>query len=192
MIYKGQRIEAKGYGGYVNKDWTFPTADPYKVIQKRLERQRRCSILKGDTLETNPENTFYEVAYVKAVGDTFTLYPRIQQNPRMGNVVSPDIKHFMGRDLYSHLSAIPLAADERDWSPVETHTIHQGDTIYINDYVCIFKHVDVINKVPGVELGADDFSCCCAYVIAWSRWVRVSHAPESNYIGLSKVLLVQY
>ncbi len=159
LIYKGQRIEVDGYGGYVNKDWIFPTLDPYKVIiRKDLKDKEVLVFKKGDTLTTNPENTFYEVAYVKAVGDTFTLYPRIQQNPRMGNVVSPDIKHFMGRDLYSHLSAIPLEADERDWSEVETHTIKQGDTIYINDYVCIFKHVDVINNVPGVALGSDDFS----------------------------------
>ena len=113
---------------------------------------------KGDTLETNPENTFYEVSYVKASGDTFTLYPRIQQNPRMGNVVSPDIKHFFGRDLYSHLSAIPLAPDDRDWSKTETHRIHKGDTLYINDYVAIFKHLDVVHSVPGLELGKNDFS----------------------------------
>ncbi|ABG60482.1 cytochrome c biogenesis protein CcsA [Cytophaga hutchinsonii] len=159
LIYKGQRIEVNGYGGYVNKDWTFPTQDPYKVIiRKDLKDKDVLVFKKGDTLTTNPENTFYEVAYVKAAGDTFTLYPRIQQNPRMGNVVSPDIKHFLSRDLYSHLSAIPLEADERDWSEVETHTIKQGDTIYINDYVCIFKHVDVIKNVPGVALGEDDFS----------------------------------
>lgn len=159
LIYKGQRIEVKGYGGYVNKEWTFPTEDPYKVIlRKELKEKDVVVFHKGDTLETNPENTFYEVAYVKAAGDTFTLYPRIQQNPRMGNVVSPDIKHFASRDLYSHLSAIPLSPDERDWSEVETHSIRQGDTIYINDYVCIFKHVDVLHSVPGVDLGKNDFS----------------------------------
>ena len=159
LIYKGQRIEAKGYGGYVNKEWTFSTEDPYKVIlRKELKEKGVVVFHKGDTLETNPENTFYEVAYVKAAGDTFTLYPRIQQNPRMGNVVSPDIKHFADRDLYSHLSAIPLSPDERDWSEVETHTIRKGDTIFINDYVCIFKHVQVIHSLPGVELRANDFS----------------------------------
>jgi cytochrome c-type biogenesis protein CcmF len=159
LIYKGQRIEAKGYGGYINKDWVFPTADPYRVIIKKELKDRDVVVFKkGDTLETNPENTFYEVAYVKAIGDTFTLYPRIQQNPRMGTVVSPDIKHFVGRDLYSHLSAIPLAVDERDWSETETHTIHLGDTMYINDYVCIFKHIDVLRTMPGIKLGADDYS----------------------------------
>jgi len=159
LIYKGQRIEAKGYNGYVNKDWVFPTADPYKVILRKDLKDKNVLVFKrGDTLETNPENTFYEVSYVKVSGDTFTLYPRIQQNPRMGNVVSPDIKHFIGRDLYSHLSAIPLAPDERDWSPTETHTIHKGDTMFINDYVAIFKHLDVVNAVPGVELGKNDFA----------------------------------
>jgi cytochrome c-type biogenesis protein CcmF len=159
LIYKGQRIEAKGYDGYVNKDWILPTGDPYKVIlRKELKEKNVVVFHKGDTLETNPENTFYEVAYVKATGDTFTLYPRVQQNPRMGNIVSPDIKHFASRDLYSHLSAIPMSPDERDWSPVETHNIHQGDTIFINDYVCIFKHLDVIRSVPGLDLGENDFA----------------------------------
>ena len=159
LVYKGQRIEVKGYGDYVNKEWTLPTEDPYKVILRKEIKEKGVVVFhKGDTLETNPENTFYEVAYVKAAGDTFTLYPRIQQNPRMGNVVSPDIKHFASRDLYSHLSAIPLSPDERDWSEPETHSIHMGDTIYINDYVCIFKHVDVLHSLPGVNLGKDDFS----------------------------------
>lgn len=159
LIYKGQRIEAKGYGGYVNKEWVFPTADPYKVILRKDLKDKGVVVFhKGDTLETNPENTYYEIAYIKAAGDTFTLYPRIQQNPRMGNVVSPDIKHFADRDLYSHLSAIPVDEEEREWSPTETHSIHQGDTIFINDYVCIFKHVDVIKNLPGVKLGTNDFS----------------------------------
>ncbi|MBC7451936.1 MAG: cytochrome c biogenesis protein CcsA [Cytophagales bacterium] len=159
LIYKGQRIEVKGYSGYVNKDWTFPMDDPYKVIlRKDLKDKDVVVFKKGDTLQTNPENTFYEVAYVKANSDTFTLFPRVQQNVKMGNVVSPDIKHFFGRDLYSHLSAIPIKPEERDWSQTQTHTIKQGDTIYINDYVAIFKHVDVIHTVPGIELGKNDFA----------------------------------
>jgi cytochrome c-type biogenesis protein CcmF len=159
LVYKGQRIEVKGYGGYVNKDWIFPTEDPYKVILRKDIKEKNVVVFhKGDTLVTNPENTFYEVAYIKESGDTFKLYPRIQQNPKMGSVVSPDIKHFASRDLYSHLSAIPLSPDERDWSAVETYSIKLNDTIFINDYVCIFKHVDVLHAVPGVKLGANDFS----------------------------------
>ena len=51
-----------------------------------------------------------------------------------------------------------MSPDERDWSEVQTYSIRKGDTIFINDYVCIFKHIDVIHSLPGVDLGKNDFS----------------------------------
>lgn len=157
LQYRGQRVEAKGYSGYVNRDILLATPDPYKFIAKEnISDDGKVVFKAGDTLEINPENTFYEIMYTKASGDTFTLFPRVQQNPKMGNVVSPDIKRFLSRDLYSHLSALPLDVDDREWTPTETYQAKPGDTLFVNDYVLFFHKIDVLKSLPGVKMKEND------------------------------------
>lgn len=158
LLYKGQRMEVEGWSEYVDKDILISTEDPYKAILKQTLDKDKVGFRKGDTVAIQPENTYYEIAYTKAAGDTFTLFPRIQQNAKMGSVVSPDVKSFVSRDLYSHLSAIPLKPDEREWSETQQYEAKMGDTLFINDYIVLFKHLDVIHELPGVELDKDDYA----------------------------------
>lgn len=157
LQYKGQRVEIKGWSGFVDKEQLLPTPNPYRWITKKaLVKEGKSVFASGDTVELNPENTFYEILYSKANGDTFTLFPRVQQNPRMGNVVSPDIKRFWTRDLYSHLSALPLDPDDRQWSPTQVYTATPGDTLFINDYVVFFQKIEILKSLPGVKMKSND------------------------------------
>lgn len=63
----------------------------------------------GDS--THKPNTFYRVLYEKLnsghATDSFFLYPSAQINPNMGLVASPDTRHYLSRDLYTHVTSVP-------------------------------------------------------------------------------------
>lgn len=53
-------------------------------------------------------NIYHKVEYFKKEGNVFekafTLYPLIQTNPRMGNVSEPSTRHFLHKDIYTHVT----------------------------------------------------------------------------------------
>ncbi|HEY8402740.1 MAG TPA: cytochrome c biogenesis protein CcsA [Cytophagaceae bacterium] len=165
LVYEGQRFEGPDFPGYINKDYLFPTDDKTLYIAKRdIEYNGEVYYKKGDTVQVFPENTYYEVLFKDEDGDEFTLYPRAQVNPQMGLLASPDIKRFFDRDLYSHVSSIPVPDQEREWSETEIHKIKVGDTIIVNDYFAIFKKVSPIKYIPGVKLGDNDVAIVAQFL----------------------------
>ena len=153
LRYKGARLEAKDFPGYLNKDYMIQLEDPELVVTKRdVVYKGEKYYKKGDTIKISPENTYYEVEYTKNGKDTFNLFPRLQKNKKMGSIASPDIKRFMGRDLYSHLSMVPVEDEEREWSETEEFNLRRGDTIFVNDYVTILDELEIIDTLPAVKL----------------------------------------
>jgi cytochrome c-type biogenesis protein CcmF len=157
VTYKGQRIEARRMPGYFRKDWVAPTGVPRFVTAKRdIFQKGKKYYSKGDTLEIFAENTYYEVEYRDNKGRISTLYPRLQVNQQMGNVVSPDIKHGAKSDLYTHVTFAPDPTQEREWSDAEKFTVSARDTFYINDYIAILDNVTRVSDVDGVVLTSTD------------------------------------
>ena len=156
LTYKGSRVEAKGFPGYVPKEKILQMDKDYQAIAKDdIYYQDEVYFKKGDTITIYPENTFYEVQF-KNGDETFTLYPRAQVNPQMGLIASPAIKRFFTKDLYCHVSSIPAPDAERKWSKPEEYTIKIGDTLYLNDYIAILDGVKKVSFIPGVKLSPDD------------------------------------
>lgn len=159
LTYKGPRVVTKGFPGYVNKDSISPTSDPYKVITRRdLVKNGTTYFKKGDTLEINPENTYYEVLYKNKDDKEFVLYPRLQKNPRMGSIPSPDIERFIDRDLYSHLSVVPADDEEKEWGKPESKIIQIHDTVFVNDYVAVLEDVERIEHIHGADIDSNDIA----------------------------------
>lgn len=152
--YKGPRIEGeKGKDGFIDKSLVFNSPDPQKVIAKF--DIPNSSYKKGDTIKTAPENTYYEIEYVNGK-DTFSLYPRTQNNPQMGFMASPDIKRKFKSDLYTHISSVPDNEKERSWSDMEEFKVALGDTFFLNDYVAILKSVKAVKTVEEIVLTEKD------------------------------------
>ncbi|WP_162051516.1 cytochrome c biogenesis protein CcsA [Pontibacter pamirensis] len=159
VSYHGQYQEVKGVPEYVDRELLFPTSDEYKAIARGdIKAGDKVYFQTGDTLELeSPENTYYQVQYKEREGDKeFTLYPRAQVNPNMGLLASPDIKHFIDKDLYSHVSSVPDPNEEKDWGDLMEFEVSAGDTIILNDYVAVFNGIERIEKVPGVEMAQGD------------------------------------
>lgn len=157
VTYKGQYMESNEVPGYIDKDLLLPTLDLYKRIARvDIEKEGQVYKKRGDTLHVFGENTFYEVEYRMADGTEYTLYPRIQRNPRMGLMSSPAISTFWNKDIYMHLTMMSDPDQERNWTEPEEFVVAAGDTLFLNDYVAVFDGAKRLLNVPQVELGPND------------------------------------
>ncbi|PKV66856.1 cytochrome c biogenesis protein CcsA [Pontibacter ramchanderi] len=170
VSYHGQYQEVKGVPGYVTKELLYQTDDMYKAIARgKIQVKDKVYFETGDTLElVSPENTYYEVSY-ESDKENFVLYPRAQVNPNMGLLASPDIKHFLGKDLYTHVSTVPDPNEEKDWGELQEYELSAGDTIVINDYIAVFNGIEQIEQVPGVQLAEGDVAVQAAMKIMGER-----------------------
>lgn len=149
LTYKGNALEVAGFPRYVKKEYLIPTADPFKmmVTTGNLEYNGKTYFKVGDTVTVRPENTYYAIEYRHVERkDTFVLFPRAQINPNMGLLASPDIKHFWGKDLYTHVSSVPNPEEEHEWSEPQEYKTKIGDTLFVNDYVA--QLIDVVRITP--------------------------------------------
>lgn len=121
-------------------------------LGKDFPNNENIMLTKGDTLQMGDYlitykgkekvgvNVFYEIEYLKPdfYGNNheylFTLKPRVQLNPRMGNVSEPDTKHFLSKDIYTHVTYADLESlnkpeGEGDYAEAKAITMKVGDTI---------------------------------------------------------------
>jgi len=159
LVYKGDRTEVKGVPGYVDKKILEKTNKDHIVVAQKdwiVDGKRHFS--QGDTLEIYPENTYHEVVYTEADGNTFTLFPRSQVNPNMGLISSPDIRHYWDRDLYTHVSAVVNPEVGKEWSEPEEFKIQQGERFFVNDYVAVMEDIHRITEAEDLDLQAEDIA----------------------------------
>ena len=82
------------------------------------------------------------------------MYPRLQENPNMGNVVSPSIKRSALRDIYTHVTVV--AKDEKEWSETVEEEVQLGKPFFANDYVCTVERFERIKDIDGQPLEEGD------------------------------------
>ncbi|MFT7029549.1 MAG: cytochrome c-type biogenesis protein CcmF [Marinoscillum sp.] len=157
MTYLGLR-KLTSDDGYVAIDDIAGAISPLELlIAKPTITSSGKELSKGDTIRVvNPENSYFEVAYNKANGSKFTLFPRVQINEQMGTVYSPDIKRTLTADLYTHVRTFPDPEQEIEWSEIQEINVSPGDQFFINDYVAHFLDIKPLREVEGVNLGPTD------------------------------------
>lgn len=132
----------------------------------------------GDT--TIAPNTFYEVNYKELdktgkVIDEFTLFPNAQVNPKMGLIASPDTRHYMLHDVYTHVSSVPLKeeehedheghSDDENYQEPKTLTFSIGDSISVDNDVIILKALKNNVPVKDLKLEKNDISVGAELVV---------------------------
>jgi cytochrome c-type biogenesis protein CcmF len=127
---------------------------------------------KGDSTEA--PNTYYEVFYQKLnkegkVVDEFTLYPNAQVNPKMGLIASPDTRHYVFEDVYTHVSSVPFK-EEEEHEPHEGHsddenyqepkilTFSVGDTLPFENYSLVLANLNNKVEVKDLKLTSNDLA----------------------------------
>ena len=159
LVYEGQYVEPLEGGDYIEKTFLRPTINPSKGIAREdILVEDRLLYAKGDTVSIYPENTYFKVNYRKNGKTEFTLFPRGQVNPSMGLIASPDIKSFVDRDLYTHISSMPDPQEETEWNELEPQTVTVGERFFISDYVSVLESIERVYEVEDVPLGEQDIA----------------------------------
>lgn len=116
---------------------------------------------------TNPSNADFVAAKPwnsHAVGDfLFTLRPRIQMNPQFGNVPEPDTKHYLLKDVYTHVKWAELEdreIDEDGFRPAAEHKMRLKDTISTSQHLVVLDKIRLIKpeEKDSLSLLPNDFA----------------------------------
>lgn len=91
-------------------------------------------------------NQIYEIEYYKESENKqlikqFTLEPFIQLNETMGNVAEPSTKHFITKDIFTHLTWANLEENEDGYSNEATLSMSIGDTLIYSSYFIVLDSV---------------------------------------------------
>ncbi|MES2274886.1 MAG: cytochrome c biogenesis protein CcsA [Bacteroidota bacterium] len=124
-------------------------------------------------------NHYFKVEYKKydaagKVKEQFVLKPNSQANRKMGLVSSPDTKHYLFHDLYTHVSMAPIkyddelrgetgghdadADDDKNYDPPVAHQVTVGDTIRFREGFMVLKGLNKDAHVADIKLSGNDIA----------------------------------
>jgi cytochrome c-type biogenesis protein CcmF len=111
----------------------------------------------------------------------FTLEPRIQLNEQMGNAPEPDTRHWLHRDLYTHIKwgrVTPPETDEEGWMGGRSHTLQVGDSMLIGHTLLTIDSLRAIedSEKPNRGLLTKDLAIA-ACVQLKNKEIRSQHEP---------------
>lgn len=127
----------------------------------------------GDSI--SKPNHYFKVDYKKfdasgKIKEHFLLKPNSQANRKMGLVSSPDTKHYLFHDLYTHVSMAPIKYDDdvaadsehgqenddKNYDPPVAHEAALGDTIRYREGYIVLKALDKLDRVENIPLTKND------------------------------------
>ncbi|MFD1632054.1 heme lyase CcmF/NrfE family subunit [Pseudopedobacter beijingensis] len=126
----------------------------------------------GDS--TSGVNTYYKVNYKVfdkdgKVKENFNLYPNAQQNAKMRQIIaSPDTRHYLFHDVYTHVSSVPLKEEEHvhdehsdhseddHYEQPVAHEVSVGDTIKLRESRVIVKAINRNATIQNIPLNKED------------------------------------
>ena len=97
----------------------------------------------------------------KAGDYLFTLHPRIQINPKFGNVAEPDTKHYLGKDVYTHVRWADLSkldVDREGYLKATEKELNIGDTIFSSKNIIIVDSMLVERNTNKFNLQKNDLA----------------------------------
>jgi len=119
-------------------------------------------------------NTFYKLNFklidekTGKVKDEFDLNPSIQENGKMGLIASPDTKHYLTSDIYTHITSAAEKKEEHEDHEGHTEeenykaprilTLAVGDTIHTSSGVLTVKTMNAKPVVKDLKLAPGDLA----------------------------------
>jgi cytochrome c-type biogenesis protein CcmF len=96
-------------------------------------------------------NSLYEVHYIRrntdgSIAEQFSLFPNAQINPKMGMLANPDTKHYLTKDIFTHVSSVPDNTKVKD--KMTQYTVGVGDTFYTKKNFVVFKSMNPKPRIP--------------------------------------------
>ncbi|MEO8795168.1 MAG: cytochrome c biogenesis protein CcsA [Daejeonella sp.] len=138
-----------------------------------IKMDRYTVTYRGDS--TEGVNTFYRVNYKVideksgAVKENFDLYPNAQQNAKMKQIIaSPDTRHYLFHDIYTHVSSVPLKeethaaheghSDDENYEKPAVHQVNLGDTVRYRDGFILVKALNRNAQIQNISVASGDLA----------------------------------
>jgi cytochrome c-type biogenesis protein CcmF len=163
----------------------------------------------GDSISA-PDH-FYKILYQQLdnngkVQQQFMLKPKVQVNKNMGGfTASPDTKHYLLHDLYTHITMTNSLSvnenqegsedhgqedDSKNYDPPMARQVSAGDTIRFREGYIIFKGLSNEASVSNLQLGKNDAAIGADLEVV-SHGKNYAVKPlyvikENNVFGLAK------
>lgn len=157
-------------------------------LGKDFPNQENILLYQGDTLsmgefyvtykEKRKEgiNLYYEVEYFKPdpasgrLRKAFSLLPTVQLNERMGNVSEPSTRHYLHRDIYTHVTYAEMddmknAEEQNGYKSPKKYEMAVGDTITTSNSLVVLESVNKDVDRGKLMLDAGDVAVSARLVI---------------------------
>ncbi len=155
MIYQGAHYKDRESGILVPIGKTLPTwRDHQKIVQETVPNKGILD--KGDTISIDPENIYYNIKVVEGGGTGFTLSPRMQNNPQMGYIASPDIQSYFTKDIYTHVTNFP-DPEKIKWNEPVKRSLYLGESFEVQGLNVTLKDVKLNEDPLGIPASKHDF-----------------------------------
>lgn len=109
-----------------------------------------------------------EWSSTKAGDRVFGLEPFVQLNPRFGNVAEPSTRHWLHRDLYTHVryADLAMASDTADdaWMPDRLYDQQPGDSIITPTAMAIIDSVYVVKDSATKQMLGEKYTVYAAHL----------------------------
>lgn len=151
-------------------------------LGERISSNENLMLTQGDTLSMGNYqvtyvgkrfegiNVFFDVDYFSKAADgklnkEFRLSPRLQTNPRMGNVAEPDTRHFATFDVYTHVTYATLdnpkdkkEESANEYTAAKQFALKKGDTIFASNAIVIMDSLSVHFDKSSYNLKENDIA----------------------------------
>ncbi len=101
--------------------------DPIKMGTYEVEYDYFEQGINYDSLDK-----FFYVKFRNQTGDTFTLVPKTQNNPKMGLLAEPSTKHYIHKDVFTHINYESGMDKKEPFSGFKTDTVALGQVFTTN------------------------------------------------------------
>ncbi|MES2455302.1 MAG: cytochrome c biogenesis protein CcsA [Bacteroidota bacterium] len=143
----------------------------YKNEPKKMGRYTVTYI--SDT--TVAPNTFFKLNFKVysdkdgSVKEDFELNPHIQSNEKMGLIASPDTKHYLTYDIYTHITSAPVKeeddhesheghSEEENYKAPRVVNVSIGDTLHTSSGVVTVKAINSKPEAKNLVIAKGDLA----------------------------------
>ena len=163
MTFEAVMLETADFKHKIDRDFLLDTNYPeYKLLSKSFEHSGK-TYEAGDTVRVNLENTYYKIA-IERDGQVTTIMPRMQNNPTMGYIASPDVRSFWNKDVYVHISNFP-DPKKKIWSSTEALQWNPGDTIEYKGILMVYHKTSQAGDEIGISEPNDSFTLQSSFTV---------------------------
>ncbi len=114
-------------------------------------------------------NVFFDVDYFTKNQDgtyekAFLLSPKVQTNPKMGNVAEPDTRHFLTFDVYTHVTYADLEKlnektfSKDEYTSAKNNEMKKGDTIFASNAIIVFDSLSTNVDITKHSIKKEDIA----------------------------------